>query len=421
MKKKIAVALTAVMMLGNGFGVFAESLGDLKEGAVEINAVSAISAIDEDVYRVVLPTAGAMDFVVDPQGLTQITESGKLEDTTKGLIAAKGEAIILNKSSKDLKITTNFAVTANDTALTATTSDCNDGSDNNVLLAAVPVKGDYAVDATSTATHEVYDAAEVKGGSGGGGIDDTTYKVEVSEASSTGIVLATATTDIVAVLPAAEYEVKATASEDTPGKTDYSYELASDAVLGSVGFQLAGYCNPNADWLDFVGDTPAKDLPTVTATFKFDEPTEAEAKVLDASDSTNYNAFGITDLNNSTKVVEIVGATGGSSAVDGEATTTNATYIKNIAKTTGAVLFTLKLEDGTTFTATDVESIKVGSETLSKGTATTADTCYVAAGKVGIAKGSTCFSGLSGEVKITIKAIDKDGETKTFAYTANIA
>lgn len=269
MKKKKVLALTmaVAMLFGSSLSVFAAG-GTAEDTTGEtVTGEGKVDYVDTTVYSVTLPTTGTINLVVDPQGLAGLEDgdSATLEDLSEyaGKISCASTPVVTNLSSVPMKISVKLTLTGDATSVSSGDA-VNTGTDNNVLLYAVP----SAVDTLGVESNYV--------------------------ASSTGIVMDATPAIVDFVLPAAEYSLTKTVSGSD---ASVSYALADGETGHGTGLSFEGYVNKNADWSDYAG-TPTKQI-GMTAVFTFTNTLGgAEA------DSTDGAPFGMVAYSGVTVEVE---------------------------------------------------------------------------------------------------------------------
>lgn len=273
-KQILAVLSATTMALGSGFTVMAASE---KPADSTITGGGDLDYVDTSkVYEVTLPTSGALDFVIDPQGLTSLKngESAKLEDLlNKSSIVTKdgAGAYIKNESSIGVKVTAKMSITDdNDTKVTpvATLADVTKDDNTNICLLVIPGSNKPAAIANYEASTQGIVIENMDGGA--------------------------TTTDFSFVLDKASYSIK----KDTDGTLSYAKDAGADN-FDAVSFKLGGKANGKADWSAYTGDS--KKSIGVKAVFSVADATAADV-VKDG-----YTAHGLMDLG-SVKSVEVKAA-----------------------------------------------------------------------------------------------------------------
>lgn len=233
-KRIMAVVTAATMTLGSGITAMAAAPSATAPTPQTITGGGDISYVDTSKqYEVTLPTAGALDFVIDPQGLTSLEngQSAKLEDilNNSSIVSKTGAgAYIKNESSTGVKVTVKMNITDdNDTKVTpvdsldAVTADTT----TNICLLAIPGSDKFS------------------------DIDDYV-------ASSQGIVIegtsSSNATEFSFVLDKASYSIH----KDNNGDLSYAKDTAADN-FDAASFKLGGKANGKANWSAYTtGDTP---------------------------------------------------------------------------------------------------------------------------------------------------------------------
>ena len=229
LKKFLAVTTATTMVLGSTVSAIAGTTGDAIDDFTDttIGGTGDIDAISTVKYDVTLPTDGALNFKVDPQGLANIENgsSASLSDISDnaGKITADGVAYAYNQSSKDIKVS--VALTATATGVTLATDqdtyDAKDDADVTALLLAVP-SSDDVTSISSTA-------------------DDFS-------AAADGIVLSDTAVTLEFILEKADYVI----TKDDTGAATFELKKdendSTDSNAHGFGLQIVGHANPTADW-----------------------------------------------------------------------------------------------------------------------------------------------------------------------------
>lgn len=304
-KRIMAVVTAATMTLGSGITAMAATTAPADS---TITGGGDLDYVDTStVYEVTLPTAGALDFVIDPQGLTSLKEgeSAKLEDLlgNSSIVSKEGSgAYIKNESSVGVKVTAKMSITDTNDAGKVTPVDTLEAvtanNTTNICLLAIPSSNSPA--------------------------DIASY-----EGSSQGIVISSidesAPTEFSFVLDKASYSIKK--GED--GTLSYAID-ATEGNYDAASFKLGGKANGKADWKAYTG-TDKKAI-GVKATFSVADAAEADVA------GTDYSAHGLMDLG-SVKSVQLTPPTPSISAdADFSLGKTNNTFtLSNVTKKITAV------------------------------------------------------------------------------------
>lgn len=229
LKKFLAVTTATTMVLGSTVSAIAGTTGDAIDDFTDttIGGTGDIDAISTVKYDVTLPTDGALNFKVDPQGLANIENgsSASLSDISDnaGKITADGVAYAYNQSSKDIKVSVALTATATGVTLAADqdTYDAKDDADVTALLLAVP-SSDDVTSISSTA-------------------DDFS-------AAADGIVLSDTAVTLEFILEKADYVI----TKDDTGAATFELKKdendSTDSNAHGFGLQIVGHANPTADW-----------------------------------------------------------------------------------------------------------------------------------------------------------------------------
>ncbi len=229
MKKALAVALSAAMVMGMSLTTFAAEQ--------EVSVDAPIYAYD--ITNVIVPTNFQVAF--NPNGLGVDTDGDKTADTTEQIVS-KNYGII-NKSTKDKVITVTLAV-----------EDLNEGK---ITFAADPADvtsasaDDYVVNLTAVPA----DTAEVQVGATPAAADLNTTgadlaDVKMTPATANAKTLAAGENDIDFLLAKAEYEGSIDLSTSTGNNVADNFTISSLATSGKgiTAFTFGGTMNANADW-----------------------------------------------------------------------------------------------------------------------------------------------------------------------------
>lgn len=229
MKKALAVALSAAMVMGMSVTSFAA------DGEVSVDA--PIYAYD--ITNVVVPTTFLVAF--NPNGLKVDMDGDASTDTDviTDQIVSKNYGII-NKSTRDKVITVTLKV-----------EDLNEGKITFAEAADVTSAGvdDYVINLTAVPA----DATEVKVGANSADLNTTgadLADVSMTEATSSGITLVEGENDVDFLLEKAVYDGKIDISGATGNNVAGSFTLTSLAGSGKgiTAFTLGGTMNDKADW-----------------------------------------------------------------------------------------------------------------------------------------------------------------------------
>ena len=234
------------------------------QSSTEVTGTGDTVYIELGIHDVILPTAGSLDFMLDPQGLLSLAEgqSAPLEALNGGRIVHMNDARIINNSAHTVKVSVElwaacdngggslgtiatFIEYTGDDAATIGAVEASGSEENNILLYAVP-----------SATNLANQAAPFV-------------------PADTGYIITAASRTLDFILPAALYSI--TANSDG--------SLLSEPVpdTGSgIAFQLGGYVNTNADWSDFRTEYGLSTV-TVYATYTLAEAAFDELSSHDAS------------------------------------------------------------------------------------------------------------------------------------------
>lgn len=256
MKRKVlALSLAGAMVFGTTMPALAATGTDENTTGNTVTGSGDVSYVDTTVYSVTLPTTATTSLVVDPQGLTGLTNGSTATadelEAYAGKITCASTPIVTNLSSVPMKVSVKLAMTGDATPV-KTVEAVNDTTTkaNNVLLYAVP------------------SAADTKG-------VESNYI-----ASTTGVVLSATEATVDFILPAAEYNYKK--AEDGT----ITYEVVAGETGHGSGLSFGGYVNKHADWSDYVKETDPKAI-GMTAVFTFTK-TIADGEAADTTEGAPY-------------------------------------------------------------------------------------------------------------------------------------
>lgn len=245
-RKLLAVLLTLTMVMGSALTAQAAN-GDAT-GTSTITGTGDVDYVDTTIYKVVIPTTGALTLNVDPQGLAGLAE-GESKTAAElaayaGKVTGASTPVVLNASSVDMTVSVALTLTGDATGVTseaAVEADTN----NNILLYAVP---------SSTAVTSA---------------DDTAGAATGYTAGTTGVVITTSAATVEFLLPAAEYEY---AKAEGTGALSYA---RTETPCQGTGISFAGLVNTKADWSDYVKETDPSEI-GMTAVFSFAAAEESD-------------------------------------------------------------------------------------------------------------------------------------------------
>lgn len=403
--KKIMTLVTAASLVMAPMTTMAPMTVLAAGGSVSTNTNSSGSAstsgsananyADQEVYSVVLPTDKALDFVLDPQGLTTLVNGdsaskGTLESLSenRGKIVPIGTAMAANKSAQPITLSMNLVATvegdASDTTSKSISNNTNfvtdpgtisDNTTNDILLTAIP------------------------------SIDDTTTgDVSGYSASSKGFILsdgrsATGPDVLEFYLPEANYEASRSANGDW--KLDYV-----DGGHGT-GLTIGGFVNHRADWSAY--QKSGKNRVKVTAVFGFKKAAGVESDYDLTTLSTNgYGLYSAVDGDdNALAAITFGEATSPTPSVKGTVT---------FSKATGAT-FKVNLGSGDT-AETKVAKVEWLQDANAK-TGTAISASYLdlkTPGQVTILKTAPIKTKTNGSYALRVTFDDKDDTTSIVTF-----
>ncbi|MCL1903611.1 MAG: hypothetical protein FWF94_04255 [Oscillospiraceae bacterium] len=251
MKKRILAYLIAGAMALS----LATTVNASPTGGTTLDPDGDVVYKNTKVFDVTLPTATALDFKLDPQGLLGATGGESLADLAAGAggIIFDSPAPIINNSSIPVTVTAAIKATgsASHLVVPVANSPANAGNMTSGTGTAaspfVPFDWDNlwdgddimnALKANKNTTVSIFASPSA---------DSVTAPTDAYVSSGLGYVLGTTATSIKFVLEAADYTVDAVNPIDNP------LTLVAGTGHGTL-LQLGGYANPNADWSGFLQD-----------------------------------------------------------------------------------------------------------------------------------------------------------------------
>ena len=254
--------LTIIMVLTFACGLGLTMGSALPEG-VSVTGTGDAVYVDLDIYDVTLPTAGSLDFLLDPLGLLSLEpgQSAPLEALNGGWIVHAGDARVINNSTHSVKVSIELRAESTnggyeygaiasfmdytvDDETTIGSVEAGENTANNILLYAVP-----SADSLPNLEAPFIPAA-------------------------TGFVITAASRTLEFILPAALYSIT----------MDMDEGIVSAPIpdTGSgIALKFGGNVNTNADWSDFVAENEPSTI-TVYATFTL---ARAELEDLDEAET----------------------------------------------------------------------------------------------------------------------------------------
>ena len=276
-------AFSIIMILSLACCLGAVSSSALSDG-ISISGVGDVVYPDLEIYDVILPTAGSLDFLVDPLGLLSLEpgQSAPIEALSGGVIVHPGDGRIINNSSHSVKVSVSlraestdggfeggavasFLGYADDDETTVGAVEANGNVENNILLYVVPSAVNLA--------------------------DQDTPFVPAGK----GYVLTTDSVTLEFILPGALYGVGEGSDE----------ELTASLIPGTgsgVGLRIGGYVNANADWSDFRAEQNPSTI-TVLAAFTLTRADEADLNAEESPRVEGIPAMLVPDSANALSVV----------------------------------------------------------------------------------------------------------------------
>jgi hypothetical protein len=242
MKKYLALTLAFVLAFSFSATVLAAPVTD--EGDVApIEGSGDVEYLETEIYSVVLPTAAAFDFAVDPQGLLKIEDEMKLSDLSGGLIVQTGDVEpFINNSS--VAIDLSVAVTATSTSVSV---------------------GDADLGVTWGTTAPTYTDGVRTGDLGANALDVLLYAqpadddmgpaaAEYSGADVAYVLNGTTAAELDFYLEPATYVI--TYDEDAVNPADvYTIDIEAGSTGEGSALQIGGWVDTDDDWKNFSAES----------------------------------------------------------------------------------------------------------------------------------------------------------------------
>ena len=237
--KLIITALALVTCIG------AAGHGAL-DADVEVSGSGSSVYVDLDIFDVILPTVGALDFIIDPLGLLTLEpgQSAPLDALSGGMIVHTGDARVINNSSYSIKVSVEIHIESTNGGLTggAVASFIEYTDDDETTVGLVEADGNEENNILIYVIPSAVNLADM----------ETPFVPE-----DKGYVISDEPITLEFILPGAMYSIAA----DSDG------ELAGQLIPGTgsgIGFRIGGYVNTNADWLDFRIEDQTSDITVYT-------------------------------------------------------------------------------------------------------------------------------------------------------------
>jgi len=197
----------------------------------------------DEVVRIIVPTTAALDFSLDPLGLSALIDGGEgktLAELQAGEAAGKivfgtYTPVVVNESSHPVLVKFGAQITGG--AVTAETdpADVNTGVDNKAASLYIGMSASTASVTNLAATASTF-------------------------AGTKQLPLTAASQDVTFLLDEAEYLIYREGIE-------YVYKMNPAKTGFGTQLLFQGICNPYGDWSDFVGSTDAVDATTAVRTY----------------------------------------------------------------------------------------------------------------------------------------------------------
>ena len=241
-------AVTAIIMISALTCLLSTAPRAALSGGISISGSGEVVRADLDIFDVILPTAGSLDFLLDPQGLLTVGpgQSAPAYALIGGRIIHTSDARIINNSSTSVKVSVEIWVEST-----------NGGYDGGAVASFIEYTVDdetsiAAVEANENTDHNIllYVAPST---------ENLATQEDPFIPANTGFIITTNPRTLEFILPGALFDV----TQDEDG------ELISTIIPGTgsgIGLQFGGYVNTNASWLDFIAQHDPSTI-TVYATF----------------------------------------------------------------------------------------------------------------------------------------------------------
>lgn len=301
LKKVLALFTTLALVL---------SMGAVTAFAADVSGDGETTWVEEDIDGMLLPTSQNWTFVLDPQGLVGAyrdrLNNGLDFDAgvTKAQLSAYAGRILANDYSPVLVNESSYPVLLGvDIQIV--------GDDDDFII--VDDQADVETSPTDTDKNILLNVNLAKDSVATAGVTFATAGVTVDEP------LDAETKTLEFVLEAPEYVFTSANGED------FDYILPAGTAGFGTQLQLGGYINQNADWSDYIGDTPSKTI-SVEATFSVDKATPEEIAKLTTIDGqpnpysgAAYGYIGLKDTTPPDTVINATAISGVTAPVAGEA------------------------------------------------------------------------------------------------------
>ena len=207
--------------------------GTALSDSISISGVGNVVYPELGNYNVVLPTAGGLDFLLDPLGLLSLKpgQSAPIDALSGGIIVHPGDARIINNSSHSVKVSVRLRAESTDGGYEggAVATFLGYSVDDETTISAVRADGSFE---NNILLYVVTSAVNLA--------DQETPFIPADK----GYVITTEPITLEFILPGAEYDVTEVPDGEPAG-------IAMPGTGSGVGFRIGGYVNTNADWSDF--------------------------------------------------------------------------------------------------------------------------------------------------------------------------
>ena len=244
--------------------------------SINISGVGDVVYPDLEIYDVTLPTAGSMDFLLDPLGLLSLEagRSARIEELSGGLIVHPSDARIINNSSHSVKVSVSLRAESTDGGFKggAVASFLGYLADDETTIASVEADGNVNNHILLYVVPSAVNLAD----------RDAQFIP-----ADTGYIITGDSVTLEFILPGALYSVA----------TDSDGELITSQIPGTgsgIGLRIGGYVNTNADWSDFKAEHEPSTI-TVYATFTLTRADDSDPDGEDAPRAEGVPAMLVSD------------------------------------------------------------------------------------------------------------------------------
>lgn len=255
LRKKIAALLAATLVMTLfPTTVFAADVTSLSDNSVSGNVSGNVNYVDTVKYIVTLPTTANLDFALDPQGLSTISDGQTVSEgalaNSEGKIVSTKQTYVKNASSVPIKLSAKFYIT--------------DGA------GAAPTDVSIVSQNTSVSNNTRSLYLEILTGTAEGVSANNYVSTNFVSANSGAPITATtaaSATEVLYQLDKADYAFH---NDGTVSAPVYEYVLDTNVSdnYDCTYFTVSGSVAKDADWSAYAGDTKTKSL-KLNAVFTF--------------------------------------------------------------------------------------------------------------------------------------------------------